>query len=133
MDMVRPWVLDVQGATGSVPLPMNLEFPSGVLSKTQILDSSKFFPSQASHPELPPHLLTRRGTKCPPALQILDNHLENLGDIQHLPNGLMAENSSPPKRLTSTKQNYEGPMHLAFGTRFPLPSPTTGFGAVKRR
>eukprot|EP00891_Asterochloris_glomerata_P009023 jgi/Astpho2/9023/fgenesh1_pg.00133_%23_54_t len=56
-----------------------------------------------------------------------------LACVQHQPQDGSSSEASP-KMLTSTSRQYDGPMHLAFGTRFPAPaSPGQASPAGKRR
>ena len=56
-----------------------------------------------------------------------------LACVQHQPQEGSSSEASP-KMLTSTSRQYDGPMHLAFGTRFPAPpSPGQASPAGKRR
>ena len=98
------------------PLPKNLDFPPGVQSETVVVNASVI---PGFEPEDSSEFMFHTQIREP----------------------FSGEVTTPRAALTSTKTNYEGPMHLAFGSRFPLPptipitsgTPLSARGAANRK
>mmetsp|Transcript_27420 Transcript_27420/g.89748 ORF Transcript_27420/g.89748 Transcript_27420/m.89748 type:complete len:1115 (+) Transcript_27420:85-3429(+) len=98
------------------PLHRTVDFPPGVEGVTQVLDSERVVLSSSSRDgAVGPGMDWRPFSEPTPAASGSAG-ADVSGDLRGI-HGARA--------LSSTNRDYEGPMHLAFGSRFPVKTPTS--------